>query len=152
MNKKILCITKKVITGCLVAGALMMNVSSVGATTKQLTINKLGGKFKYTSDRRSHNHGYVKVRCDGVRPEMPYTKDGFERIRVRICRKDGEGNYRLFSVRTENEYNTYIIREGAETRKIYLNQDYLGVNTACFGWCGNSKDYGAVAEVAYDAM
>ena len=24
MNKKILCITKKVITGCLVAGALMM--------------------------------------------------------------------------------------------------------------------------------
>ena len=152
MNKKILCIAKKVITGCLVAGALMMNVSSVGATTKQLTINKLGGKFKYTSDRRSHNHGYVKVRCDGVRPEMPYTKDGFERIRVRICRKDGEGNYRLFSVRTENEYNTYIIREGAETRKIYLNHDYLGVNTAYFGWCGNSKDYGAVAEVAYDAM
>ena len=45
-----------------------------------------------------------------------------------------------------------IIREGAETRKIYLNQDYLGVNTAYFGWCGNSKDYGAVAEVAYDAM
>ena len=39
MNKKILCIAKKVITGCLVAGALMMNVSSVGATTKQLTIN-----------------------------------------------------------------------------------------------------------------
>mgnify|MGYP000068536928 CR=1 FL=1 len=27
---------------------------------------------------------------------------------------------------SKNEYNTYIIREGAETRKIYLNQDYLG--------------------------
>lgn len=147
---------KKIFVASIVAGAILSNSSSIWATTKHIKIPELGNGYTYIHDTRSKQYSYAVAGCESVCP-VGNTKDTFTKIRVKLFYKNSKGEYKRLSKNDTSDsafdpaYDSYILNEEDPNRKVYLRDDMMNVENVYFGFSGNSVNYRAKAEVAYNA-
>lgn len=131
---------QKIIVAGLLAGTFVSCTGNVFAAQKTITIPALNDGYTKISDTRSGKYSYVWAKCVAVYPKGVYSKDNFEKIRVRIFNTSGK-----------NISGRYTLKEGLSNQEIHLYDNCMNYKKVVFGFCGNSEKYNAQARVGYDA-